>query len=61
MGKNPVHGDTRAAYHGLVRAYIRSTADRATSAEHRRHLRGIDVRNRFIESPCPLFASHGAS
>jgi hypothetical protein len=27
----------------------------------RRHLRRIDVRNRFIESPCPLFARHGAS
>lgn len=43
MGKNPVHGGTRAAYHGLARAYIRSSADHATAPEHRRRLRQIDL------------------
>ena len=43
MGKNPVHGGTRAAYHGLARAYIRSSADHATAPDHRRRLRQIDL------------------
>ena len=43
MGKNPAHGDTRPAYHGLVRAYIRSASDNATSSQHRRRLREIDL------------------
>ena len=43
MNKNPVHGNTRAAYHGLARAYVRSSSDRATAPAHRRRLREIDV------------------
>ena len=43
MTQNPAHGGTRAAYHGLVRAYIRSSSDHATAPAHRRRLRQIDV------------------
>ena len=43
MNKNPVHGDTRAAYHGLARAYIRSSSDHSTPDAHRRRLREIDL------------------
>ena len=31
------------AYHGLARVYIRTTADHATAAAHRRRLRQIDL------------------
>ena len=43
MNKNPAHGGTRHAYHGLARAYIRSSSDHATAPRHRRRLRQIDV------------------
>jgi hypothetical protein len=43
LNDNPVHGPVRAAYHGLVRAYVRSSSDRATAPAHRRRLRQIDV------------------
>eukprot|EP01052_Picozoa_sp_SAG31_P041858 SAG31_NODE_6466_length_2006_cov_2.304143_1_plen_174_part_00 len=54
MNKNPVHGGIRAAYHGLARAYIRSSADRATPPAHRLRLREIDMDggvNTFISDP----------
>jgi hypothetical protein len=43
MNKNPVHGGARAAYHGLARAYIRSSSDHATVPAHRHRLRQIDL------------------
>lgn len=43
MNKNPAHSGTRAAYHGLARAYIRSSSDHATAPHHRRRLRQIDL------------------
>jgi hypothetical protein len=43
MNTNPAHGGTRAAYHGLARAYIRSSSDHATTPDHRRRLRQIDM------------------
>jgi len=35
--------DKAAAYHGLARAFVRSTTDHATGRAHRRRLREIDV------------------
>ena len=42
VGLEPPHSPTRKAYHGLARAIVRSTADRATSPRHRALLRAID-------------------
>lgn len=39
----PPHAAWHPAYHGLVRAVVRSTADQATSPLHRRRLRQIDL------------------
>lgn len=40
------------AYHGLARVYIRSTADQATSAAHRRRLLQIDQdSNVYVQDP----------
>ena len=39
----PPSGPTVTAYHGLARAIVRSSVDRATSAHHRRLMRQIDV------------------
>ena len=38
----PVGSNSEHAYHGLVRAYIRSTIDRSTSIQHRLRMKQID-------------------
>lgn len=40
---SPNHAAWNPAYHGLVRAFIRTTADYSTSPDHRRRMREIDV------------------
>lgn len=43
VGLEPPHSGTRAAYHGLARAIIRSSSDHATPAAHRRRMRQVDT------------------
>ncbi len=38
-----MHGASHPAYGGLVRAFVRSTEECASSAEHRARLRSVDV------------------
>lgn len=53
----PPHAAWHPAYHGLVRAIIRSTSDYATPAAHRRRLRQIDVDGISVADPSlPLAA-----
>ena len=47
----PPHAAWHPAYHGLVRAIVRSTADEATPAAHRRRLREIDVDGIDVADP----------
>ena len=39
----PANAATQPAYHGLARAYIRSSVDHASAVEHRRRLLEVDM------------------
>jgi len=41
--QEPCHSPSRKAYHGLARAYVRSSSDYATSLAHRQRLAFIDI------------------
>lgn len=41
--QHPPHAPWEPAYHGLVRVFVRSTVDAATSAHHRSRLQFIDI------------------